>query len=148
MCECSRSLLSPPPPSCEPLCSSLSSFCSAQCVEREHCVCFCSARVVVKLPGDLIALLTPPSLQVTISGFDLTDYRQCMMKWNSAMSAMHLQCTQLGPSVCLPVYYEQLVLRPQEWLRKILQFLEVPWNDTVLHHELFINKPGGISLSK
>lgn len=64
------------------------------------------------------------------------------------MSAMHYQCSQLGPSVCLPVYYEQLVLRPQEWLRKILQFLEVPWNDTVLHHEAFINKPGGISLSK
>ncbi|XP_053212582.1 protein-tyrosine sulfotransferase 2-like [Panonychus citri] len=86
--------------------------------------------------------------KVTISGFDLTDYRQCMKKWNSAMQAMHNQCETLGPSYCLPVYYEQMVLQPELWLRKILQFLDVPWNDSVLNHEKLINKPGGISLSK
>lgn len=115
-----------------------------------------------------------------------------MKKWNSAMQAMSYQCEQLGPAVCMPVYYEQLVLRPKVWLEKILSFLgkycetflfslsflsflskrccliveaaffvpvccvnrdacfcaEVPWNDSVLHHEQFIDKPGGISLSK
>lgn len=64
------------------------------------------------------------------------------------MHAMNYQCEQLGPTVCLPVYYEQLVLAPRVWLEKILDFLHVPWNDSVLHHEQFINKPGGISLSK
>lgn len=48
----------------------------------------------------------------------------------------------------LKVYYEQLVLHPEEWMRKILKFLDVPWNDSVLHHEEFINKPNGVSLSK
>lgn len=28
------------------------------------------------------------SRQVTISGFDLSNYRQCLKKWNSAMSSM------------------------------------------------------------
>lgn len=86
--------------------------------------------------------------QVTISGFDLKDFRQCMKKWNSAMTAMNYQCQELGPSVCLPLYYEQLVLKPQYWMEKLLNFLEVPWNESVLHHEQFVNKPGGISLSK
>lgn len=46
------------------------------------------------------------------------------------------------------VYYEQLVLHPEEWMRKILKFLDIPWNESVLHHEEFINKPNGVSLSK
>lgn len=86
--------------------------------------------------------------KVTISGFDLTDYRQCMQKWNAAMQAMYNQCRQLGLEYCLPVYYEQLVLHPKPWMEKILKFLDVPWNDSVMHHDQFVNKPGGISLSK
>lgn len=61
---------------------------------------------------------------------------------------MNTQCSELGPDRCLPVYYEQLVLHPEEWMKKILTFLEVPWDDAVLHHEEFVNKPGGVSLSK
>ncbi|CAG2100710.1 unnamed protein product [Medioppia subpectinata] len=88
------------------------------------------------------------SRKVTISGFDLKDFRQCLKKWNAAMSAMHYQCEQLGSSVCLPVQYEQLVLQPKVWLQKILSFLSVPWNESVLHHEELVNKKNGISLSK
>lgn len=55
---------------------------------------------------------------------------------------------QLIYFLSLKVYYEQLVLHPEEWMRKILKFLDVPWNDSVLHHEEFINKPNGVSLSK
>lgn len=40
------------------------------------------------------------------------------------------------------------MLHPEEWMRKILKFLDIPWNDSVLHHEEFINKPNGVSLSK
>lgn len=86
--------------------------------------------------------------QVTISGFDLNDFSQCLRKWNTAMQAMDYQCDQLGPDVCLPVYYEQLVLEPRKTLTGILNFLRVQWNDSVLNHEQHINKPGGISLSK
>jgi len=88
------------------------------------------------------------SRKVTITGFDLTSYRQCLQKWNAAISAMNDECKALGPNNCLPVIYEQLVLHPEKWLRKISNFLGVPWDDKVLHHEEQINKKGGISLSK
>jgi len=85
--------------------------------------------------------------KVTITGFDLTSYRQCLSKWNTAMQTMNAQCSELGPSRCMPVYYEQLVLHPKKTMEKILTFLDVPWNDSVLHHEQLINQPGGVSLS-
>jgi len=86
--------------------------------------------------------------KVTITGFDLKSYKQCLTKWNAAVSAMNDQCTELGPKNCLLVYYEQLVLHPQTWMRKILSFLELPWDDAVMHHEKHINEKGGVSLSK
>ena len=82
------------------------------------------------------------------AGFDLKSYRQCLQKWNAAITAMNEECKALGPRNCLPVIYEQLVLHPEQWMRKISNFLEVPWSDSVLHHEKQINQKGGISLSK
>ncbi|XP_030761903.1 protein-tyrosine sulfotransferase [Sitophilus oryzae] len=84
--------------------------------------------------------------KVTITGFDLTSYRQCLKKWNSAVEAMNTQCRDMGAGKCLRVPYEQLVLHPKEWMGKVLKFLDIPWNESVLHHEDFINN--GISLSK
>lgn len=92
--------------------------------------------------------LTLCLLQVTITGFDLTSYRQCMTKWNAATTVMYQQCQEVGPGRCLMVHYEQLVLHPKEWLKRILKFLDVPWDESVLHHEDHINKPGGVQLSK
>lgn len=86
------------------------------------------------------------SRKVTITGFDLTSYRQCMKKWNSAVEAMNNQCKELGGTKCLRVPYEQLVLHPRDWMEKVLAFLNIPWNESVLHHQDFINN--GISLSK
>ncbi|XP_051175710.1 protein-tyrosine sulfotransferase [Leptopilina boulardi] len=86
--------------------------------------------------------------KVTITGFDLTSYRQCLTKWNVAISTMYNQCKDVGSDRCLMVPYEQLVLHPRVWMEKILGFLDVPWNESVLHHEEFINKPGGVPLSK
>ncbi|XP_072024673.1 protein-tyrosine sulfotransferase 1-like isoform X2 [Amphiura filiformis] len=86
--------------------------------------------------------------KVTITGFDITSYRDCLKKWNTAVESMYNQCLQVGPQWCLPVYYEQLVLHPEEWMRKILGFLKVDWDTSVLHHEDAIGKPGGISLSR
>lgn len=86
--------------------------------------------------------------KVTIAGFDLRSYRDCLTKWNKAIEVMYAQCMEVGRDKCLPVYYEQLVLHPQRSLRRILDFLGIPWSDTVLHHEDLIGKPGGVSLSK
>ncbi|XP_037091992.1 protein-tyrosine sulfotransferase-like isoform X2 [Pollicipes pollicipes] len=88
------------------------------------------------------------SRQVTITGFDLKSHRQCMQRWNMAADTMNRQCQELGANWCLRVPYEQLVLHPRTWMERVLHFLDVPWNETVLHHERTINKPGGVSLSK
>jgi len=88
------------------------------------------------------------SRKVTISGFDTSSYRNCLNKWDLATRSMHEQCKKLGPDVCHPVYYEQLVLHPERTLRDILNFLGLPWDDAVLHHEKLINQPDGIELSK
>ena len=86
------------------------------------------------------------SRQVTVAGFNLTNYQQSMTKWNGMISAMNEECNMLGSSNCLKVYYEQLVLHPRQWLSRILDFLELPWNENVMHHEKQINK--GITLAK
>jgi protein-tyrosine sulfotransferase len=88
------------------------------------------------------------SRRVTISGFDLKNYRKCLEKWNTAMESMYYQCLRLGLNQCLPVYYEQLILHPRDWMERILKFLDIPWHESVLHHEEFINQPGGVSLSR
>ena len=86
--------------------------------------------------------------KVTISGFDLKSYRNCLQKWNQAMESMYFQCIKLGKQRCMVVFYEQMVLHPKEWMEKILSYLDIPWDDAVLHHDQFINIPGGVSLSK
>ena len=86
------------------------------------------------------------SRKVTITGFDLTSYRQCLKKWNTAVEAMNEQCKELGGEKCLRVPYEQLVLHPRTWMEKVLKFLNVSWDESVLHHQDYINN--GIELSK
>ncbi|KAK2121292.1 Protein-tyrosine sulfotransferase 2 [Saguinus oedipus] len=86
--------------------------------------------------------------KVTIAGFDLSSYRDCLTKWNKAIEVMYAQCMEVGKDKCLPVYYEQLVLHPKRSLKLILDFLGIAWSDAVLHHEDLIGKPGGVSLSK
>ncbi|XP_002733819.2 protein-tyrosine sulfotransferase 1-like [Saccoglossus kowalevskii] len=88
------------------------------------------------------------SRKVTISGFDITSYKDCLQKWNMAIENMYSQCMQVGSKYCLPVFYEQLVLHPEPQLRNILKFLDLPWDENVMHHEQAVGKPGGISLSK
>ncbi|KAL1022387.1 hypothetical protein UPYG_G00026230 [Umbra pygmaea] len=87
------------------------------------------------------------SRKVTIAGFDLGSYRDCLTKWNRAIETMYTQCME-ALDKCLPVHYEQLVLHPKKWMRTLLKFLDIPWNDAVLHHEELIGKAGGVSLSK
>ena len=88
------------------------------------------------------------SRHVTISGFDLKSYKSCLLKWNQAIETMYYQCVRLGLERCLPVRYEQLVLHPESSMKYILDFLGLPWDENVLHHQDFVNKPGGVSLSK
>lgn len=88
------------------------------------------------------------SRKVTIAGFDLNSYRDCLTKWNRAIEIMYNQCLEVGLDRCMMVHYEQLVLHPEQWMRTLLKFLHIPWDPAVLHHEDLIGKAGGVSLSK
>ena len=88
------------------------------------------------------------SRKVSIKGFNTDSYRGALENWNRSISKMYPDCLEHGQNVCLPVYYEQLVLHPETQMRRILQFLGIPWSNDVLHHELTIGKKNGVSLSK
>ncbi|XP_058483036.1 tyrosylprotein sulfotransferase 1, like [Solea solea] len=109
---------------------------------------FPKAKFVLMLRDGRATVHSMISRKVTISGFDLTSYRDCLTKWSSAVDTMFSQCQAAGKDRCLPVHYEQLVLYPEEEMRKLLHFLDLQWDLSVLHHEELIGKAGGVSLSK
>jgi protein-tyrosine sulfotransferase len=85
--------------------------------------------------------------KVGITGFNnLNSYKECLIAWNKLIDDMYAQCVYVGKNSCLPVHYERLILHPEIEMRKILDFLNMNWNDAVLHHEQFIGKK--IRLSK
>ncbi|XP_066545598.1 protein-tyrosine sulfotransferase 2 isoform X2 [Amia ocellicauda] len=88
------------------------------------------------------------SRKVTIAGFDLGSYRDCLGKWSRAVEVMVTQCERVGEARCLAVRYEALVLRPRDTLSTVLRFLQLPWDEAVLHHEDAIGQPGGVALSR
>ena len=68
------------------------------------------------------------------------DYSQNFIIWNKLIEKMYTQCIKVGKTRCLRVYYEQLVLHPEKVMRKILNFLKIQWNESVLKHEDLIGK--------
>jgi protein-tyrosine sulfotransferase len=70
-----------------------------------------------------------------------------LRNWNSATEVMLTQCRLAGPNRCLIVYYEQLVMDPRFWLQHLTSFLDLPWQESLLHHETFIGQAGKISLT-
>ncbi|XP_064841459.1 protein-tyrosine sulfotransferase 1-like [Oncorhynchus masou masou] len=108
---------------------------------------FPHAKFVLMIRDGRASVHSMISRKVTIAGFDLGSYRDCLTKWNRAIETMYTQCLEASDK-CLPVHYEQLVLHPEKWMRTLLKFLDIPWNEAVLHHEELIGKAGGVSLSK
>ncbi|XP_062867511.1 tyrosylprotein sulfotransferase 1, like [Trichomycterus rosablanca] len=109
---------------------------------------FPNAKFVLMLRDGRATVHSMISRKVTITGFDLTSYRDCLVKWNRAVEVMYEQCQSAPEGICLPVHYEQLVLNPEKVMQKLVQFLKLPWDQAVLHHEQLIGKAGGVSLSK
>lgn len=109
---------------------------------------FPKAKFVLMIRDGRAAVHSMISRKVTISGFDLSSYRDCLTKWSSAVDTMYNQCVAAGEERCLPVRYEGLVQRPEPEMRRLLHFLDLQWDPSVLHHEELIGKAGGVSLSK
>ncbi|KAK3521285.1 hypothetical protein QTP70_003128 [Hemibagrus guttatus] len=68
---------------------------------------------------------------------------------DSATAAFLLEViARHGSTRCMSIRYENLVLRPRTTMERVLEFLNVPWHEGVLHHEEAIGQPGGVSLSR
>ena len=82
---------------------------------------------------------------ITISGVDSKSFMSAALFWNKVIERMSRDCKDVKEK-CLMVFYEKLVADPREWMRRILEFLHIPWHDNVLHHHELINSE--VSLSK
>ena len=83
---------------------------------------------------------------IRITNFKNDNLFSSFIQWNDAVSNMHYECLSVGIKRCLPVYYEKLVLKPGDEMKKILKFLDIPWDPAVLSHEKYIGEK--ISISK
>ncbi|KAG9353550.1 hypothetical protein JZ751_011668 [Albula glossodonta] len=90
---------------------------------------FPNSKFLLMLRDGRAAVHSMISRRVTIAGFDLSSYRDCLSKWSRAVESMLAQCQQVGPERCLTVRYESLVLQPRATLEGVLRFLEVPWHE-------------------
>ncbi|XP_064163995.1 protein-tyrosine sulfotransferase 2 [Anguilla rostrata] len=109
---------------------------------------FPNSKFLLMLRDGRAAVHSMISRRVTIAGFDLSSYRDCLTKWSRAVESMLAQCVQVGAGRCLTVRYESLVLQPRATMQGVLRFLGMPWHEGVLHHEDAIGQPGGVSLSR
>ncbi|CAH8499696.1 unnamed protein product [Heterobilharzia americana] len=55
--------------------------------------------------------------------------------WHNITKQMIDDCNYIGKKRCLTVRYECLVLYPELQLRRILKFLDLPWDPVLLKHE-------------
>uniref|UniRef100_A0A0K0FXG3 Protein-tyrosine sulfotransferase n=1 Tax=Strongyloides venezuelensis TaxID=75913 RepID=A0A0K0FXG3_STRVS len=78
------------------------------------------------------------SRKVPVVGFSWYNQTKSLKAWNDMIDKMVLQCTYIGKDSCLMVHYERLVLFPKEELIRITKFLNIKWEDNLLHHEEFI----------
>ncbi|TKR78247.1 hypothetical protein L596_019085 [Steinernema carpocapsae] len=78
------------------------------------------------------------SRKVPVVGFNWKKPDECLKAWNRMIEKMYSDCKRLGPSVCLPVRYETLILQPEKELQQIMTFLNEPWSGNLLKHEEFI----------
>lgn len=86
--------------------------------------------------------------KIVIRGVDNHRPEILLRIWNEAIKEMNVQCGKLGQARCLRIPYEHLVLFPSESMKIVLEFIDVSWNDAVIHHETKIGKPGGVILSR
>lgn len=70
--------------------------------------------------------------------FPISNPRKALKEWNKDIGIMYDQCLAVGEARCYPMHYERLILQPEYHMSRLLNFFDLPWNDSVLNHEEFI----------
>ncbi|OON20519.1 hypothetical protein X801_03600, partial [Opisthorchis viverrini] len=65
---------------------------------------------------------------------------QALRIWDDAVRRELQFCQNVGRQRCYTIFYEKLVISAEKELRKLLAFLEVPWDPIVLRHETILDK--------
>jgi len=108
---------------------------------------FPNAKVVQMVRDGRAMVHSAMMRNVTISGWNLSNAKQCLEKWNGMVSRMYPFCKDRKDR-CLQVPYEALVQYPEEWTKKIAAFVGVPWEHRMLEHDHFINAKDGIDVAE
>jgi protein-tyrosine sulfotransferase len=106
---------------------------------------FPNAKFILMIRDARATVYSIISRKIGVSGFKFDDYRESFRNWNQFMEHMYSECMTVGPTHCLPVYYEQLVIKPEREMKRILQFFDIPWDESVLNHEKYIGNEVEIS---
>lgn len=59
-------------------------------------------------------------------------------RWNRVNEIANEACESMGERQCYRLKYEQLVDEPEPFLRELVEFLDLPWTDNLLHHDKFL----------
>jgi protein-tyrosine sulfotransferase len=65
---------------------------------------------------------------VNYIGFKKTDFKENMINWNDLTEATISNCMKIGPEHCLPVFFEQLIIKPEQEIIRISNFLNYSLN--------------------
>uniref|UniRef100_A0A0K0E6T3 Protein-tyrosine sulfotransferase n=2 Tax=Strongyloides stercoralis TaxID=6248 RepID=A0A0K0E6T3_STRER len=99
---------------------------------------FPNAKFILLLRDGRASVHSIMSRKVPVEGFSWNNQTKSLKAWNNLIDQMVLECTYLGKYSCLMVHYERLVIYPREELIRIVQFLDISWEENLLHHEEFI----------
>jgi protein-tyrosine sulfotransferase len=125
-------------------------YCNKDLIVGEHALylkkMFPNCKMILMIRDARATVHSIISRDVAFPQFNRSSYESSFRLWNSKMEPMFAQCAALGIAICLPVYYEQLVLHPEKEIRKIFDFLAIRWDNAVLNHEKYVGKE--IALSK
>lgn len=67
---------------------------------------------------------------------------------SSQLSTSPRDVNATSSDCCFPLHYELLVQSPEFWMRRLLRFLELPFDRRVLRHHELVGRPGGVRLSE
>jgi protein-tyrosine sulfotransferase len=64
------------------------------------------------------------------NGYDLKgamekDHKDLLINWNKVMTSFNDYCVEMGPKVCMPVFYENLLLNKNQTLDSVVNFLNI-----------------------
>ena len=71
-----------------------------------------------------------------------------MLTWNNFNVLVSSQCQLVGEKACMVVRYEDLILKTNETLRNVTEFLGVSWTDDFMRHNEFVGNKIAVSESE